>query len=148
MDKIKAEHPKHYNSVGINLPGVFVQCDFLTLDEESLALRGVDEMPWDTSQSGRRKQNFGPKTNFKKMKLATGAFKGFPVFSRFIQQKFTNVPLLADFQTIEQCSLEYDPVKGASIDPHIDDCWIWGERVVTVNLLGDSVLTLTRLVCF
>jgi len=25
----------------------------------------------------------------------------------------------------------------------VDDCWIWGERVVTVNCLGDSVLTLT-----
>ena len=54
------------------------------------------------------------------------------------------MPLLKDFQTIEQCSLEYDPTKGASIDPHIDDCWIWGERVVTVNCLSDSVLTLAR----
>ena len=47
------------------------------------------------------------------------------------------------FQTVEQCSLEYDPKRGASIDPHIDDCWIWGERIVTVNVLGDSVLTMT-----
>lgn len=34
-------------------------------------------------------------------------------------------------------------MRGASIDPHIDDCWIWGERIVTVNVLGDSVLTMT-----
>lgn len=100
-------------------------------------------MPWQTSQSGRRKQNFGPKTNFKKMKLACGAFVGFPAYSDFVQRKFTAHPLLRMFRTIEQCSLEYDPVKGASIDPHIDDCWIWGERVVTVSLLSDSVLTLT-----
>lgn len=78
------------------------------------------------------------------MKLALGQFKGFPEFSRFIQDKLRRVPLLETFQTIEQCSLEYDPTKGASIDPHIDDCWIWGGRVVTVNCLSDSILTLTR----
>lgn len=54
------------------------------------------------------------------------------------------MPLLQNYHTIEQCSLEYDPTKGASIDPHIDDCWIWGERVVTVNCLADSVLTLSK----
>lgn len=79
------------------------------------------------------------------MKLAHGTFRGFPEYSRFIQERFRDVPLMADFRTIEQCSLEYDPQKGASIDPHIDDCWIWGERVVTVNCMSDSVLTLVRL---
>ena len=54
------------------------------------------------------------------------------------------VPLLADYKTIEQCSLEYDPIRGASIEPHIDDCWVWGERIVTINLLADSVLTMTK----
>lgn len=88
-------------------------------------------------------QNFGPKTNFKKMKLALGAFRGFPSFSAFVQEKFKTRSILADFQSIEQCSLEYEASKGASIDPHIDDCWIWGERVVTVNCLSDSVLTLS-----
>lgn len=78
------------------------------------------------------------------MKLAHGSFKGFPEYSSFVQDHFKNVPLLDDFRTIEQCSLEYDPEKGASIDPHIDDCWIWGERVVTVNCLSDTVLTLVR----
>lgn len=78
------------------------------------------------------------------MKLALGQFRGFPSYSAFVQQRFKKTPILADFQTIEQCSLEYDPTKGASIDPHIDDCWIWGERVVTVNCLSDSILTLVR----
>lgn len=78
------------------------------------------------------------------MKLATGAFEGFPEFTKFVQNKFLNEPLLNGFITIEQCSLEYDSSKGASIDPHIDDCWVWGERVVTVNCLGKSILTLSR----
>lgn len=78
------------------------------------------------------------------MKLASGTFEGFPEFTRFVQTKFKNEPLLSDFKTVEQCSLEYECSKGSSIDPHIDDCWVWGERVVTANVLGNSVLTLTR----
>lgn len=74
-----------------------------------------------------------------------GNFDGFPGFSKFVQDKFARVPLMKEFQTIEQCTLEYNPERGASIDPHIDDCWIWGERIVTVNVKGDSVLTMTYL---
>lgn len=88
-------------------------------------------------------QNFGPKCNFKKRKLRLGVFDGFPKTTQFVQSKFEEIPLLRGFRTVEQCSLEYDPERGASIDPHIDDCWIWGERIVTVNILGDSVLTMT-----
>lgn len=67
------------------------------------------------------------------MKLAAGQFNGFPEYSRFVQERFNDVPLLHDYHTIEQCSLEYDPNKGASIDPHIDDCWIWGERKILLQ---------------
>ncbi|XP_031617536.1 alpha-ketoglutarate-dependent dioxygenase alkB homolog 4 [Contarinia nasturtii] len=141
---IESHVKDHDKQTGIDFPGVFVLPDFISPVEENALMKGIDGLPWDISQSGRRKQNYGPKTNFKKMKLAHGAFRGFPEYSRFVQERFRDVPLLADFQTIEQCSLEYDPEKGASIDPHIDDCWIWGERVVTVNCLSDSVLTLVR----
>lgn len=72
-----------------------------------------------------------------------GDFKGFPEFSRFVQEKFHHIPILNNYRSIEQCSLEYDPARGASIDAHIDDCWVWGERIVTVNCLSDSVLTMT-----
>lgn len=131
-------------SAGIKFPGIYVQTNFLTPAECESTMQGIDEMSWDISQSGRRKQNFGPKTNFKKKRMKPGAFQGFPKFSQFIQTRLRTVPLLSDYQSIEQCSLEYPPERGASIEPHIDDCWVWGERVVTVNCLGDSVLTLTR----
>lgn len=72
-----------------------------------------------------------------------GSFDGFPKSTQFVQQKFCQVPMLNNFQTVEQCTLEYDPLRGASIDPHIDDCWIWGERIVTVNVMGNSVLTMS-----
>lgn len=87
-------------------------------------------------------QNFGPKCNFKKRRLQLGSFNGFPQSTKFVQDRFSQTEILKDYITIEQCSLDYNETSGASIDPHIDDCWIWGERIVTVNLLSDSVLTL------
>lgn len=146
-NRILDEHEAgHEGNEGVSFPGLLVICDWITEDEEQTLISGMDSLPWDTSQSGRRKQNYGPKTNFKKMKLKPGDFKGFPAYSKFVQDRFEEIDLMKDYHTIEQCSLEYDPTKGASIDPHIDDCWIWGERVVTVNCLSDSVLTLTRYV--
>lgn len=135
-------HPNHVGE-SLDFPGIYIKDDFLNESEEVALLKDIDAYPWDLSQSGRRKQNFGPKCNFKKRKLKPGEFDGFPSFTRFVQEKFENVAVLKGFQTIEQCSLEYNSKRGASIDPHIDDCWIWGERIVTVNLLEDSVLTMT-----
>ncbi|XP_050300740.1 alpha-ketoglutarate-dependent dioxygenase alkB homolog 4 [Anthonomus grandis grandis] len=137
------QHPNHIGKPK-RLEGFYIELDFLTDKEHNMLLAGIDSMPWDPSQSGRRKQNFGPKCNFKGRKMKLGDFQGFPSFSKFVQDKFKRVPILKDFQTIEQCSLEYDPERGASIDPHVDDCWVWGERIVTVNLLSDSVLIMTK----
>ncbi|XP_063972104.1 alpha-ketoglutarate-dependent dioxygenase alkB homolog 4 isoform X1 [Diachasmimorpha longicaudata] len=137
------DHP-HHQGTPISYPGVFIKLDFLTTREGEQLLIDVDNLPWDISQSGRRKQNYGPKCNFKKKKLRLGDFNGFPRTTKFIQEKFDDIPLLKGFRTIEQCSLEYTKERGASIDPHIDDCWIWGERIVTVNVFGDSTLTMTR----
>ncbi|KYM79782.1 putative alpha-ketoglutarate-dependent dioxygenase ABH4 [Atta colombica] len=119
------------------------QLDFLKEDEAEELMKALDDLPWQSSQSGRRKQNFGPKCNFKKRKLQLGSFNGFPKTTQFVQKKFEEISLLHGFKTVEQCTLEYNPERGASIDPHVDDCWIWGERIITVNVLGDSVLTMT-----
>ncbi|KAJ3650728.1 hypothetical protein Zmor_016810 [Zophobas morio] len=43
---------------------IYIQLDFLTTHEEEELMTGIDGLPWDLSQSGRRKQNFGPKCNF------------------------------------------------------------------------------------
>lgn len=106
--KVQNEHPEHNQENGLELPGIFVKANFLTPDEGKEIMCRLDDLPWCISQSGRRKQNYGPKTNFKKRKLQNGTFKGFPQSTGFIQDKFKNEELLNNFQTIEQCSLEYD----------------------------------------
>lgn len=56
----------------------------------------------------------------------------------------TTIPLLNDFKTVELCNLEYIPERGSSIDPHFDDFWLWGERLVTINLLSSTVITMSN----
>jgi len=124
-----------------NFPGIKIIQNFVTEEEERQLVKDLDDIPWDLSQSGRRKQNFGPRANFNKRKTKVGAFKGFPETTKFVQDRFCTVPLLEDYRAVEQCSIEYRPETGASIEPHIDDCWIWGERIVQLNLLSDTFLT-------
>lgn len=49
-------HPEHDNQTGIDFPGVFVSPDFISPNEENMLMTGIDSLPWDISQSGRRKQ--------------------------------------------------------------------------------------------
>ncbi len=122
--------------------GVKLYPEFVNEDEELRLVKDLDGLPWQTSVSGRRKQNFGPRANFRGRRVRTGAFSGFPACTRFVQDRFSSrAPCLEGYRTVEQCSIEYRPETGACIEPHVDDCWIWGERVVQLNLLSDAVLT-------
>lgn len=40
--------------------------------------------------------------------------------------------------------IEYSPERGAAIDPHFDDFWIWGERLCTLSLAHKAVMSFTR----
>lgn len=123
MIKSCADHGD--SSVGRDFPGILI-VDFLSSEESEKIVEDVDKvLGWDQSQSGRRKKNFGPKVNFKKKKLSVGKFEGFPTITKFVRERIREIPLLADFETVEECFLEYDPVRGSHIEPHIDDCWIW-----------------------
>jgi len=99
----------------VNFSGIVVIPDFISSDEETELVKNLDDLPWDISQSGRRKQNFGPRANFKKRKAKVGPFKGFPESTKFLQNRFDSVPMLEDYKTVEQCSIEYSPEKGKNI---------------------------------
>ena len=83
--------------------------------------------------------------NFKHKKLKLGSFTGLPAFSEHLVARMTQTlpQLLHGFTPVEQCHLDYHPARGSAIDPHLDDNWLWGERLVTLNLLSSTVLTFT-----
>uniref|UniRef100_A0A0G4GB93 Fe2OG dioxygenase domain-containing protein n=1 Tax=Chromera velia CCMP2878 TaxID=1169474 RepID=A0A0G4GB93_9ALVE len=183
---------------------VMVISNFVSAEEEDQIVKSIDAQMWAVSQSGRRKQDYGPSVNFKKQKLKLGRFNGLPPFASLILSKLkkyeeqiqharpkgdqqscqTTEPtppdpfeslqnsdcqgahlprgprnaeqsiqptvsadpdaaqVLRDFCPVELCNLEYDPERGSAIDPHLDDSWLWGERLVTLNLLSDTFLSL------
>ena len=48
------------------------------------------------------------------------------------------------FSPIEVNILEYLESKGSNIMPHFDDFWIWGERILGLNLVSDCVMQFQR----
>ena len=88
-------------------------------------------------------QDYGPKVNFKKHKLKMSVFSGMPSLSRMLVDRMSQHSVLSGFVPVELCNLEYTPERGSSIDPHFDDFWIWGDRLVTLNLLSATVHTMT-----
>lgn len=88
-------------------------------------------------------QDFGPKVNFKKRKIRVGGFSGLPALSQKLVLRMQQEPSLAGFQPVEQCNLDYHPQRGSAIDPHLDDSWLWGERLVTINMLSNTTLTMS-----
>ena len=86
-------------------------------------------------------QDYGPRPNFKKKRVKIGEFSGLPPFSREFVARMKAFDCLADYEPVEQCHLDYSPERGSAIDAHRDDEWLWGESLVTINLLSDTYLT-------
>ncbi|XP_077448700.1 alpha-ketoglutarate-dependent dioxygenase alkB homolog 4 [Stigmatopora argus] len=129
--------------VSFPFPGVFLWEDFLSEEEEKEFISSMDQDVWNPSQSGRKKQDFGPKVNFKKKKVRLAGFRGLPALSKKLVLRMQQEESLASFQPVEQCNLDYNPQRGSAIDPHLDDSWLWGERLVTVNMLSDTTLNMS-----
>ncbi|XP_006007861.2 alpha-ketoglutarate-dependent dioxygenase alkB homolog 4 isoform X3 [Latimeria chalumnae] len=95
------------------------------------------------SEREARPQDYGPKVNFKKQKLKAGGFSGLPSFSRMIVDRMRQHKFLEGFKPVEQCNLDYSPMRGSAINPHFDDSWLWGERLISLNLLSDTILSMS-----
>ena len=90
--------------------------------------------------------------------MKIGKFKGLPQYSKdFIFDKLDMLkkegndqfPLgfkekIETFKPIEVNILEYIESLGSNLAPHFDDFWIWGERIIGVNLLSDTVMRYTK----
>ena len=88
-------------------------------------------------------QDYGPKVNFKKKRLKTSVFTGLPYFSKVLVDRMKRSDVLEDFEPVELCNLEYDSERGSAIASHFDDFWLWGERLVTLNMLTETKHTMT-----
>ena len=128
------------NSLKVDLKGVKVYPDFISESEETQLVQDIDQGEWLPSQSGRFKQDYGPRANYKRKKLKLDKFQGLPGYSQYIRDRLAGLGELTHFIPVEQCNLDYKPELGSSIDFHFDDFWLWGERLIIVNLLSDSFM--------
>ncbi|KAI6654312.1 Alpha-ketoglutarate-dependent dioxygenase alkB-like protein 4-like [Oopsacas minuta] len=126
---------------GMVLDGIHLVKEFISELEEIQLISIIDSIEWKNSQSGRRKQNYGPKVNFKRKKLKLGEFTGLPPYAEGLVKKINSLKTFSTFKPVEFCNLEYTAEKGASIDPHYDDKWVWGDRLISISTLSDSVIT-------
>lgn len=147
---IDDNHDMHQQNSGVDsvkIKGIFVAENFVTQDEENTLIKLIDtSTSWVPSQEGRAKQDYGPKVSFLKRKVSVGDFKGFPDYAQSLFQRMQTAyqDRFQDFIPVEFCILEYTPERGSYIRPHYDDTWIWGDRLITVNLLSDTCLRLSR----
>lgn len=129
----------------IEISGIKLIKNFISSDTENYLIKKIDSQQWFISQSGRRKQDYGPKINFKKQKVQVETFKGIPEYvDLFLNDLKVNISDENDankFDIFEMCNLEYVENKSSSIAMHKDDDWIWGERLVSINLLNDTVMS-------
>lgn len=135
-----------------SIQGLTLIPDWLSETEEVQITLALDTPPsegregWVPSQSGRRKQHFGPTANFKKRKLKLKEnYVGIPAELVPIVHRLDTVPELKDdripFQVAEVASLEYLADQGSNIDPHIDDTWVWGPRIAGICTGCDCVMS-------
>lgn len=83
------------------------------------------------------------KSTLRNKKIKVAGFTGLPSFSEGLWERMKNHTVLKGFLPVEQCNLDYNSDRGSAIDPHLDDSWLWGERLVSLNLLSDTLLTMT-----
>uniref|UniRef100_A0A7E4ZZ31 Alpha-ketoglutarate-dependent dioxygenase alkB-like protein 4 n=1 Tax=Panagrellus redivivus TaxID=6233 RepID=A0A7E4ZZ31_PANRE len=125
------------------IKGMLLIQDFLSIEEEEKLVENIEKTPWVASQSGRRKQDYGPRVNFKHHKVKCDRFVGVPTYADELLSKMTTLSsgVLGTYQPFELCNLEYEPNRLSAIELHQDDTWIWGNRLISLNLLSDSVMT-------
>ncbi|CEF67222.1 Alpha-ketoglutarate-dependent dioxygenase alkB homolog 4 [Strongyloides ratti] len=128
----------------VDIGGLLLFKDFINDEEEKFLVDRIDKKEWKLSQSGRRKQDYGPQVAFKYQKVKIHRFVGMPDYSDLILQRMKDVSEsdLGRYQPFELCNLEYDESRLSSIDMHKDDTWIWGNRLISLNLINGSIMTL------
>lgn len=124
---------------------VLVISNHLSENDQKYLFDEVNKHEWKSSQSGRLKQDYGVKINYKKKKVKQENFT-FPLYKEFIEEKLKiiNNELFNTFTIDEIGNLFYKHEKGAHIEPHIDDSWIWGSRIIGINLLSDTKITFSK----
>jgi alkylated DNA repair dioxygenase AlkB len=130
--------------------GVRVFEDFCSDAEARRLLAAIERTPFVAAQSGKLKQHFGAKVNFKRRKLSAQGLVELPAYVGWIETRLAEriagapepvVSVFAGFEATDAFVLRYEPQRGANLDFHVDDGLAYGDGILGVSLESDSVLT-------
>lgn len=130
--------------------GVQVIHDFVNAAEGDAILAQIEARSFHPAQSGKLKQHFGAKFNFKKRRMKLGAFAGLPTYATSIERRMRErlpsdddelARALRRYETTDAFVLRYDVERRSNLDPHIDDRFAYGELIANLSLQSDCVLT-------
>lgn len=134
----------HANELPVPFTGFELLHDAIIDSEaETTLLSEIGAWPWQPSQSGRLKQDFGPRANFKRRQVKIpDDWHGLPRYAHgILKQLRIRCSTLDGFEVAECLALRYDSDRGANHALHTDDRWLWGDRIVGVSLRSSSAFT-------
>lgn len=123
--------------------GVTVLRDIVSPAEERELLRRIGAAPFVAAQSGKRKQHFGIRANFKRRRLNDDGFAGLPPFAHFLEARVrerAGRPMWRAFEATDVFVLRYDASNQANLDFHVDDGFVYGDPIAGISLESASVL--------
>ena len=128
--------------------GVRVFQDFVSEAEAVQLLAEIERTPFAPAQSGKQKQHFGPRMNFRKRKMNAKGFDGLPRYAHWLEARLrvraADAGLraaLVPWVTTDAFVLRYLEAECSNLDPHVDDLWAYGELIVDLSLESDGWLT-------
>lgn len=128
--------------------GLRVLPDFVSQQEARSLLAEVERTPFVPSQSGKQKQHYGPKMNFRKQRMNATAFAGIPAYARKIESRLRERggdaelgSALASYRTTDVFVLRYLESECSNLDFHVDDRFAYGEVILDLSLESDCVLS-------
>ncbi|TKR67378.1 hypothetical protein L596_023539 [Steinernema carpocapsae] len=131
----------------IAINGLLLVEDFLSAKKRrNLSKPSTRRIGFCPSQGEGSRFDYGPQVNFKHKKVKMTRFVGMPDYADLVLNKMSHISStkLGSYQPFELCNLEYDDDRMSAIEMHQDDMWIWGNRLISLNLINGSVMTLVN----
>ena len=132
--------------------GLLVWRDFVSERDAERLLADIETRPFKPAQSGKAKQHFGPRMNFRKQRMNARGFEGLPEWAHELERRVRAraraevAPAgLADaldaYVTTDAFVLRYEEARASNLDLHVDDTHAYGELILDLSLESDGWLT-------
>jgi len=130
--------------------GLCLLPELLSEAEAHALISEIERHPFSPAQSGKEKQHFGPRINFKRRKIKPGPMPTLPIYTDALlaraRKRLTEIStdaarLLGSFCAADVFVLRYQEQAGSNLDFHIDDTSVYGELIIDLSLESDSHLT-------